>query len=335
MSKLLKTFVTSALVVAALAAAAPAEAKQTVCAFDPAGRSGDYYQLLEEFALQAKGWGADIELKAYTDEETATKDYEAKKCDAVVATGVRLQRFNRFPATLEAIGALPTYNHLKTMVNILANSAGAAKSLVTDDNETAGIMPIGAVYLFVRDRSVNNVAALAGKRIATMDYDKASPVMVNRVGAITVAADLGSIGPKFNNGDVDACYVSAPAYKPFELQRGLGDKGGIIKLPLAQATMQVLIRRSAFPEGFGEQSRKFFASKFDHAVSVVKKAEAEIPAKYWVEVGSLDDFDDMFQDVRVALRDQHGAYDKSMLRVMRDQRCKIDAARSECAEQKE
>ena len=30
-----------------------------------------------------------------------------------------------------------------------------------------------------------------------------------------VPADLGSLGPMFNNGDVDACYVSAPAYAPF------------------------------------------------------------------------------------------------------------------------
>ena len=37
-----------------------------------------------------------------------------------------------------------------------------------------------------------------------MDYDKPSVVMVEKIGAIMVPADLGSIGPKFNNGDVDA-----------------------------------------------------------------------------------------------------------------------------------
>ena len=90
-----------------------------------------------------------------------------------------------------------------------------------------------------------------GKRIATMDYDKAAPVMVDRVGAIMVPADLGSIGPKFNNGDVDACYVSAPAYAPFELHRGLGANGGVIKYPIAQATLQLMVRHEKFPEAFG------------------------------------------------------------------------------------
>lgn len=332
MIKFARAVLGAAFTVAALAASAPAEAS-VVCAFDPAGKTGDYYKLLEEFALESKAWGATVEIRAYTDEETATKDYEAGKCDGVVATGVRLQRFNRFPSTLEAIGAMPTYAHLKQMIDALAKYGNPA--LVSGDNETAGIMPIGAAYLFVRDRSVDSVPELAGKRIATMDYDKAAPVMVDRVGAIMVAADLGSIGPKFNNGDVDACYVSAPAYAPFELHRGLGEKGGIIRLPLAQATMQLLIKSSKFPDGFGAKSRTFFASKFDKALTAVKAAEAEIPAKYWIDVGSVAQFDDMFQSVRIALRDDHSAYDANMLKAMKKIRCGIDAARAECAESKE
>lgn len=333
--RLARKLLSAVVALSALVAAAPAEAKQVICAYDPAGKTGDYFQILEEFSLEAKGWGADIELRAYTDEETATKDYEAGKCDGVVATGVRLQRFNRFPSTLEAIGALPTYDHLKHMINTLANSSGAAKALVASDNETAGIMPVGAVYLFVRDRNIDTVAELAGKRIATMDYDRAAPVMVDRVGAIMVAADLGSIGPKFNNGDVDACYVSAPAFQPFELHRGLGEKGGIIRLPLAQATMQLMIKQSKFPEDFGSKSRKFFAGKFDKALAAVKASEDAIPSKYWVDVGKVDDFDDMFQAVRLSLRDTHKAYDQNMLKVMRNLRCNTDATRPECAEAKE
>lgn len=317
---------------AGVAAASPAEAA-VVCTYDPAGRSGDYFKMLQDFALEAKTWGADIEVRPYTDEETASKDYEAGRCDGVVATGVRLQRFNRFPSTLEAIGALPTYDHLRYMVDALARYGN--KGLVSGDNETVGFIPVGAAYLFVRDRNVDTVAELAGKRIATMDYDKAAPVMVQRVGAIMVAADLGSIGPKFNNGDVDACYVSAPVYKPFELHRGLGDKGGVIRLPLAQATLQVLVRPSRFPAGFGDKARKYFASRFDDALAIVKAAEAGIPAKYWIDVGSIEQFDELFQSVRVALRDEHKAYDGIMLKVMRNHRCERDPSRPECAEQKE
>jgi len=150
-----------------------------------------------------------------------------------------------------------------------------------------------------------------------------------------VPADLGSIGPKFNNGDVDACYVSAPAYAPFELGRGLGSNGGVIKYPIAQATLQLLVRHDKFPADFGAKSRTWFAGKYKTAEAIVKKAEAEIPSKYWVDAQNTSGFDDMFLNVRLDLRDKHSAYDGKMLNTMARVRCGIDAARPECAEKKE
>lgn len=321
-----------------LLAAAPAFAEsRAICVYDPAGRSGDYYGLMSRYATNASTWGVEVEIRPYTDEETAAKDYEAGVCDGVVATGVRLQRFNRFASSIEAIGGLPDYDLLKQMVTTLSTSQGATSMLSQNGNAVIGFVPVGAVYLFVRDRAVDSVPELAGKRIATMDYDTASSFMVDRVGAIRVPADLGSIGPKFNNGDVDACYVSAPAYRPFELHRGIGTKGGILKAPLAQATLQVMIRESQFPAGFVDKSRADLAGRFDEALALVKKAEADIPAGQWVAIqpATLGEWDALFQSVRLELRDEKRAYDGNMLRVMRQLRCKKDPARAECAENKE
>jgi hypothetical protein len=320
-----------------LAAPAAQAESRAICVFDPGGRSGDYFTLLSKYATNASQWGVEVEIRPYTDEETAAKDYEAGVCDGVVATGVRLQRFNRFASTIEAVGALPDYPHLKDMVNTLATSAGAAPKLTQNGNTVIGFIPVGAVYLFVRDRNLDSVPELAGKRIATMDYDTASVTMVDRVGAIVVPADLGSIGPKFNNGDVDSCYVSAPAYKPFELHRGLGTKGGILKAPIAQATLQVMIRESRFPEGFVQKSRADLAARFDEALAIVDKAEKAIPPNYWITIppATLVEWDSMFQSVRLKLRDEKKAYDGSMLTVMKQLRCRKVSSRSECAENKE
>jgi len=310
---------------------------RAICVYDPAGRAGDYFALMSKYATNASTWGVEVEVRPYTDEETATKDYEAGVCDGVVATGVRLQRFNRFASTIEAIGALPDYSMMKQMVTTLSTSAGAVAKLSENGNTVVGFIPVGAVYLFVRDRNVDSVAELAGKRIATLDYDQASKTMVDRVGAIMVPADLGTLGPKFNNGDVDACYVSAPAFKPFELNRGLGTKGGILKAPLAQATLQVMIRESKFPAGFVQKSRADLAGRFDDALALVTKSEAAIPANYWVEIpkATLVEWDSLFQGVRLKLRDEKHVYDGSMLTVMRQLRCSKDPSRSECAEAKE
>jgi Family of unknown function (DUF6091) len=316
--------------------AARAETR-AICVFDPGGRSGDFFALMSKYATNASTWGVEVEIRPYTDEETAAKDYQAGSCDGVVATGVRLQRFNRFASTIEAIGALPDYSLMKQMVTTLSTSAGASAKLTQDGNTVVGFIPVGAVYLFVRDRNIDSVPELAGKRIATLDYDQPSVMMVNRVGAISVPANLGTLGPKFNNGEVDACYVSAPAFRPFELNRGLGTKGGILRYPLAQATLQVMLRESRFPAGFVANSRKDLAARFDEVLSFVKRAEADIPAALWIEVPKATqvEWDSMFQSVRIKLRDEKKSYDGSMLTVMRQLRCSKDAARSECAEAKE
>ena len=52
--------------------------------------------------------GVDFRLRAYTDEKIAIDDFKAQQCDAVLMTGARARPFNKFAATIEAIGAVPT-----------------------------------------------------------------------------------------------------------------------------------------------------------------------------------------------------------------------------------
>lgn len=334
----LRNLLAAALLLIGVAAPAVAQAEaRSICAYDPAGRSGAYFRILEDFVLEAGTWGVELELKTYTDEETAAKDYEAGKCDSVVATGVRLQRFNRFSSTIEAIGAITDYDTLQQLVNSFVRYPSAAAKLRSGEHETMGVMPAGLVFLYVRDRNIDTVPELAGKRIATMDYDKAAPVMVDRVGAIMVPADLGTFGPKFNNGNVDACYMSALAYEPFELHRGMSSGGGVVDLPLAMATLQFLARHDRFPDDFGAKSRAWFAQQFGKAKAAVLKDQAKIPADKWIHIPDADlpAFEDMFLQVRLDLRDKHKAYDGAMLSVLRKLRCAQDATRSECVEKKE
>lgn len=328
-------FVLASFVALGLVVVQPAYAEErTLCVFDPAGRAGDYFGIVSTYATRASAWGVQFDTKPYTDEETAAKDYQAGHCDAVVATGTRLQRFNRFASTIEAIGALPTYDMLRDFSRMLVSSPNAVPLLTADEHVVVGFLPVGSVYLFVRDRNIDTVAEMSGKRVATLSYDDASKFMVDHVGAIIVPADLGSLGPKFNNGDVDACYVSAPAYEPFELRRGLGDTGGILRAPLAQATLQVMMRSDRFSADFLENSRKELLAQFDRAMAIVHRAESGIPDELWIDVpqDTLTAWDSMFQQVRVQLRDQKQAYDPTMLSALKRQRCDTVPGRAECAE---
>jgi ABC-type amino acid transport substrate-binding protein len=315
-----------------LASGASAGDKRKLCVFDPSGANGDIFTAMKDFQAAAAMWGVDFEMAPYTKETTAVADFKANKCHAVMVTGTRARAFNKASGTIEAMGALPSYKHLESLIGALAKES-ATKLLRGNEFETALVLPGGAVYLFVRDNAIRKVEDLAGKKIATLDHDEAAKVMVRVVGAIPVSADETSFAAKFNNGEVDACYSPAVAYAPLELDKGLAAKGGIAKYPIAQFTFQVIIRSEDFPADFGTKAREWGKRNFDSVVKLARAAEKDIPAKYWVEIpkDDQDRYDRMFQEVRVRLRDQEKVFDKRMLTAMRKIRCSIDGARAECA----
>ena len=230
---------------------------------------------------------------------------------------------------------MPSYDLLKQMVQSLSKYESAAKMMRNGDHETVGIIPVGAVYLFVRDRSLDSVQELAGKRIATMDYDKASPFMVKRIGAIVVPADLEVSVPSLITA------MSMPA--TFRRRPMSRSRFGVGWSPMAAYS----VCRSHKPHFSSScapsvslpilaRSHAHFASNFDRALGLVKKAEANIPGKYWIDMpaDSLPGFEELFLGVRLELRDKIQAYDGRMLNVLRKLRCAKDRTRAECVEQK-
>ena len=309
----------------------------TVCVYDPSGANGDLFQMMKEYKGAAMDWGVKVTLKPYTDEKIASEDFKAKQCDGVLMTGTRGRSLNSVSSTLEAMGALPTYPLLKNVLKPLLSKKGAKLLNGKGSTEVAGMFPGGAVYLLVRDKSLNSVEALAGKRIATLDFDQAAKTMVSHVKASMSAADVSTFAGMFNNGSVDAAYAPAVAYKALELYKGVGKKGGVIRFPLAQMTLQLFIHSDRFPEGFGQQSRDYSYKHFDQAMKAVKRAESDIKKGQWVEISKEDQarYEKMFQEVRIQLRDKYKVYHKKALKIMRIARCRADGTRAECAEKKE
>ena len=323
-----------------LASVASAGEKRTLCVFDISGANGDTFTAAKEYQTAAMAWGIDFELRPYSNEKAAADDLRAGKCHASLITGIRARQFNKFTGTLEAIGGVSNYETLKKVFTQLLDPANATKLagyLKSGDYEVAGLFPIGAVYLFVNNKSINSKEKLAGKKIATLDYDHAAVVMVDVAGASMTAADITNFAGMFNNGAVDACYAPAAAYKPLELQKGLKAAGGVIRLPLAMLSMQLVLHAPSFPAGFGTSSRTYALSRFPNMVSLAKKAESGIPADKWIEVVAADKdrYEQMFQDVRVRLRDKEKVFDKDMLRMLLKARCASDSARAECAAKRE
>ncbi|MFW2044382.1 RND transporter, partial [Acinetobacter sp. ULE_I053] len=53
------------------------QAATDVCVFDLLGKSGESFQMAQEWALSAKSWGADITLIPKQDEAVADHDFNA------------------------------------------------------------------------------------------------------------------------------------------------------------------------------------------------------------------------------------------------------------------
>jgi len=334
----MRTFFLFVLLLPSLALAIPQSTelpKLKMCVFDPLGANGSLFSTIKDYRTVAFEWGVDLEPKPYTDEKIAIDDFKAGQCDAALVTGARARPFNKFAATIEAIGAVTDEKMLRKLLATIS-SPKAAKYMRDGQYEVAGIMPAGPIYLFTRDKTLDTLEELSGKRIATIDYDAPSIFMVNHIGASMVPSNSANFSGKFNNGSVDIAYAPAVAYKPLELYKGLQDNGGILRFALAYMDFQILIRADKFPENFAQKSRTMVTSYFDKVSEFVEKETQEIDPKYWIDLDNdaKQEYGEMLRDVRIKLRDQ-GVYDGKMLKLMRKLRCKTNPAAAECVEKLE
>lgn len=327
---MMKNKIAMAMAAATIAMTSPAQA-QVICVFDLLGTAGDSYAMMKDYALAANGWGAKVTLKPYTDERVAAEDFKAGQCDGVSITGMRGRQFNDFTGSLDAIGALPSNQAAQSVMGLLA-SPKLAGDMVKGDYEIAGVVPLGSAFLLVNDRSINTLAKAAGKKIAVLDYDKAQAKLVQKVGAQPVSADVTTFGGKFNNGQVDIIGAPAIAFKPLELHKGLGTKGAIVRFPIAQITGNVIVRKSEFPEGYGQKSRDWVATQVPRAMGIIKKTEAEIPAKFWMDIPANDKigYVKLMRESRIDLT-KDGIYNKKMMSLLKKVRCQQDSSSFECA----
>src|SRR5690554_685086 len=244
--------------------------KRSLCVFDPIGASGPLFNVVKPVKPAALEWGVDLTLQAYTDEKIAAEDFRAGQCDAVLLTGTRAREFNKFTGTLEAIGAIPGDKELQMVMDTLTQPQ-AASLMKSGNYEVVGILPAGAIYLFLRDRNIDTVEKLQGKKIATLDYDNASLTMVRRVGASVVGSSTANFAGKFNNGSVDIAYAPAVAYTPLELYKGVEPNGGVFNYKLAQMNFQIITHAAKFPEGFGQKAREYAATRYNEAYELVRQ----------------------------------------------------------------
>ena len=91
-------------------------------------------------------------------------------------------------------------------------------------------------------------------------------------------------------------------------------------------TGNIIIRPDKFPAGFGQKSREWVAGQLPRAFTILGKMKADIPQKYWMEVPAADKpgYQKLMRESRINLT-QRGVYDKRMMKLLWQFRCKQDA----------
>lgn len=320
--------------VAALLISGPVAANSlqplTMCVFDFVGNDGPIHKEMKEYKIDAVRWGVDLSFKVYTDDRVASEEFKNGVCDMLNLPGIRAREYNAFTGSINAVGALPTYEHLGIVIKSLS-SPGASKLMRQGEYEIIGIGPIGAIFLFVNDKSIQNPEDMAGKRVTVLDNAPETEYLAQRIGMTPVSSSITNALQKFNNKAVDITGAPGLAYEPMEMYKGLEPSGGIIKWPSLQITMQLIVRWEKIPDGFAQKSRELFASKYPDQIRVIVDSETTIPEKYWIEINdkTKDNWNETFRESRIALREQ-GVYHAKALTLFRKVRCKLDSALAEC-----
>ena len=302
-----------------------------ICIWDLVGKTGPIYNAAQDIATRIMELGVQIELEAFTSEAVLTEDLKAGQCDAALMTGLRARSFNKYTGTIDAIGALPSSDHMKLLMRAITQPQNADK-MVDGQYVVLGYAPMGAAYIFVNDRSINTLAKAAGKRVAVMDYDLVQADMVAQIGANPVPTSPVSAGAKFNNGIVDVLPAPLVAYNVMELYKGIKDTGGVIDYPFSQLTLQLIGRTDRFHNEIAQLVREYFMDHYHDLEKIVAAQVGEVPDSVWIPIPPEDkaEYEVMMQEARIQLR-EHGYYDGDMLALERKVRCKFKPDHFECA----
>ena len=304
---------------------------QSICVFDVMGASGDSTALMKDFVVVAKGAGTSLDLLPYTDEAKALRDFQAGKCDGVALTDFSTRQFNSYTGSMNAIGAVSNNAMAKVALSMMGNPK-LADDMVSGKYEVAGVFPMGAAYLITNDRNVNNLARVQDKRFAVLENDQAQLKMVKKIGAKPVSVTISTLAGKFNAHQIDIIGAPAMAVGPFELRKGMGSGGAIVRFPVTFMNMNVIFKRDNFPPKLAPLGRTWFAGQTNRMMDNIQRIENGIEAKYWMDLSSNDKvgYIKLMREMRIDLIEE-GVYNKKMTSLLKRIRCKQDPSSFECA----
>lgn len=315
--------------------------KISICFFDMQGSTGEFYSRAKDLGLIARRWNIIADFKVLPDEAKVAENFKAGKCDAAVLSTLHAREFNKFMGSVDAVGAIPTYEHMRLLLRTLFDPK-LEPLTISEPYQIVSVFPVGAQYLHIKDRSIEDITLLKDKKVSVINWDDSLAKAMNHLGLNAVSADVGGFTKPFNNGEVDALIAPSMVYWPYELKQGLGDKGGIYSTPVLQMTASLVINRDLLKKkspdidsrvaAFRAMTGQFQDEMLDKIFNTIDKNEKDVPKKYWMilEPEHEKAYQEALRQTRIQLT-KDGVYDVTMMKVLKKIRCKIDANAPECS----
>ncbi len=303
-----------------------------ICTWDPVGMNGPVMAFFKDLKATAIPWGYDFDFIPYDDENKATTDLANNVCDIAIVTAILSRDYVQFAGTLDAIGGITSEDKLKKTLATITSPK--ATDLMSDGNyEVVISMPVGSMFAYVNDKSINNIDRFRGKRIGILNGDIQTKTFAELAGAIPMNTSLANFADQFKRGIIDIIFMPALAYETFELYKGLGDKGGILDIRLFYGMIQAISRKSQFTDEFGTNMRRYMYNKLANTINMIEQAERSIPEKYWIKTSqkSKDDLEDLYKNIRLTLK-VNNKFDSRALTLLWKIRCQSSPEREECVE---
>ena len=300
------------------------------CVYDFAGQNGDIMNIMKDYALVSKKWGVETKLRVYAEDQLALQDFKSNKCDAVIASSFVTRPYNHFAGTLNAVGLIQNHKVAEQVFTQLADSKFAAY-MKQDEFEMVGWFPIGAAYFMVQDRAINSITHLAGLKVGVMKEDPSQTSLARRIGAVPQYINFKNASVQFLQREIDVLPAPIYAYAAFDLQHGLGKKGGVINYPISYISLNAIIRKDVFPAKYGHYSRNWFKSKTPLMMKNVLKWERSMPKKYWYDLPISER--QAYQRLVVRLRKEFidsKVYHPELVNLVLTTHCQIEANYFEC-----
>ena len=307
-------------------------ASHRVCVYDLAGNTGDQAHLMatwQQAALAKDSFRP--ELVVYTDARKALEDFKEGKCQAAWLPGGLDDSVLPALDTLEALGAVPTYQHARVLAIVLSAENDFTQYVRDDQHVLMGLLFSGPAYILFNKPSEMRALRSRMPGISFLTTNTAQAHFATLMGATPAHAALISAGGRFNNGSVDAMFAPLEMVPWLELDQGL-KQGGVYAQPFYYASYRLVAEAEQFSDEDQAWSRTFFADQLAHYAEQSETLEQDVLASLPTiqpDPKERAELESMLQAFRVTLRDE-GVYDKRILSLMRKVRCKLDTSRQEC-----